>query len=295
MRNLANRRLQRALESNRLRDVQAALDAGAEVNGVNEGGDTPLLIACEKGREKAISLLLEAGADIKVTNRLGWSVLSTAVLSGSARCVKLILKHLRRSSDPGMAVRAMLDCRNSDGHQALHVACRYGGTNALEIATELLRAGADTGTHAGMPQVIAEAIYSQNRQLIERLLQHGAALDVTNADSLSALHLAVISRKVGSVRILVELGAALNQRDSAGDTPLLMAVKKGGQPFDDIAKMLVEAGADTHATDAGGQDPYSYVTDPGMIAMMRAGEARRSLGKALGAVPEGYPRIPAAI
>lgn len=53
-----------ALDGN-LKCVQHLLNAGADVNAVDEGGCTPLHVAAERGYEAVVNLLLEKGASIE--------------------------------------------------------------------------------------------------------------------------------------------------------------------------------------------------------------------------------------
>ena len=58
--------------------VELALDAGADVNGINERGDTALHIAASRRLDDVITLLAERGATLDVRNTRGQTPLGVA-------------------------------------------------------------------------------------------------------------------------------------------------------------------------------------------------------------------------
>lgn len=65
-------------------------DAKADVNAVNDRGDTPLMCAVRVNQKDTISVLLAAGADLSITNKRGETALSLAI----GEC-KEILQHTK--------------------------------------------------------------------------------------------------------------------------------------------------------------------------------------------------------
>lgn len=61
-------------------DVQALIDAGADVNLPGDMGNTPLHYAAMSGRIDVVELLINAGAMIAATNELGQTALRVAQL-----------------------------------------------------------------------------------------------------------------------------------------------------------------------------------------------------------------------
>ena len=51
--------------------VEFLVKCGANVNGLNDYGETPLYAACLEGHEKIVECLVKGGAEINLTNRLG--------------------------------------------------------------------------------------------------------------------------------------------------------------------------------------------------------------------------------
>ncbi|HID46111.1 MAG TPA: hypothetical protein EYP34_10190 [Chromatiaceae bacterium] len=132
-----------------------------------------------------------------------------------------------------------------DGHAPLHVAVRKG---RIAITRLLIKEGVDvnikdTKGHTAM----YHAVFTANPRIADLLLEAGANLDAT------ALLLEIVQQGIKereAIRYLVNHGANLEVRDSNGDTPLLIAIRKGNHK---LAKHLVNFGANVTVTDAGGK------------------------------------------
>lgn len=74
------------------REIRVLLDHHAEVHVRNKGGDTPLLIAVKHGNLQAVAMLLQAGAEINGQNE-GYTSLMVASLRGYTGIVKLLINN----------------------------------------------------------------------------------------------------------------------------------------------------------------------------------------------------------
>ena len=73
-----------------LESVRLHLDSGAPVNGTDDKGRSPLILAASKGRIDICRLLLEAGADLALKDSEGNDALATALSRGQAEVVDLL-------------------------------------------------------------------------------------------------------------------------------------------------------------------------------------------------------------
>jgi uncharacterized protein len=71
--------------------VKFLVGAGANVNAVNEFGDTPLIDVAELGNSEIVEILLKHGANPNATSTNQVSVLHAGVRSGNAHLVELLL------------------------------------------------------------------------------------------------------------------------------------------------------------------------------------------------------------
>ena len=144
-----------------------------------------------------------------------------------------------------------------------------------ELATQRLASGETP---------LMAALYRGHHDIVQALLEHGAATDIFAAaatgrggplriglidgadvnavafDGWTALHLAAFFGHVDAARILVEAGADIQaiSANSLRNTPLHAAV---AGKHADVALFLLEHGADPHAVDAGGYTPLRMAAE----------------------------------
>jgi ankyrin repeat protein len=121
--------LLKAAQAGSTADVEAALKAGADVDAVDESGNTALSIAAAGGHEAVAQALLAAKADPDRANGAGLSPLMRAAAQGRDAIVKALL-----------AARADVAATDGRGRTALVHAARSGSVATVKA---LLAAGAD--------------------------------------------------------------------------------------------------------------------------------------------------------
>ncbi len=62
----------------------------ADVNGRDENGNTPLILAAQNGHNEVIMALLAAKADVRAKNNQGQTALDLAAAGGHDECVRLL-------------------------------------------------------------------------------------------------------------------------------------------------------------------------------------------------------------
>ncbi|MDJ0970287.1 MAG: ankyrin repeat domain-containing protein [Kiloniellales bacterium] len=71
--------------------AKGAVEAGAQLQEVDESGEPPLLIAALAGHKEVVVLLLDAGADIHAGNKGGLTALHAAAYGGHADIVRVLI------------------------------------------------------------------------------------------------------------------------------------------------------------------------------------------------------------
>ncbi|MDR2216527.1 MAG: ankyrin repeat domain-containing protein, partial [Nevskiaceae bacterium] len=211
--------------------AQALLKRGANPNARNDYGSTPLQEAAERGDPALVKMLLQAGADKESANDEGQTALMTVARTGNVEAAQLLIK-------AGANVNAVEGWR---GQTALMWAAAQGNP---EIVRLLIRSGAKVDTISTIRQwerrVTAEP-RPQNRP----------------PGGFTALLLAAREGCAACAQALIEGKAKLNLTDPENITPLLMAVLNARF---DVAKVLIEAGADVNRWDSWGRAPlYSTI------------------------------------
>jgi cytochrome c len=147
--------------------LAAALNAGADVNGMS-GGATPLYFAAARGHLEATKLLVTHGADVNIKTKFG-----SPLMAASARDTpELVILLLSNGADPN----ADLDSRT-----ALHVAAERG---CLGCVKALVDAGANVNaqqrTGSGLLTLVATplhlAIKNGHSDVADYLVSHGVIL-----------------------------------------------------------------------------------------------------------------------
>ena len=101
------------------------IEAGADVNSVNQNGATPIWKAARSGNDKNVDFLFKKGADV---NTVGTTLIAAA-RSRSKRCIQLLLK-------AGVHVNSV----NKTGNNALTIYIKKNGRKDSKLALLLLAA-----------------------------------------------------------------------------------------------------------------------------------------------------------
>lgn len=166
---------------------------GAQVNAVDEWGNTALLLAAREGDLETARALLRAGAD--VNGRAGpFTPLGQAALRGHSHMVRLLLRG-----------GAQVDATGLNEHTPLMNAVKL---NHPEVVSLLLKAGANPQvkdrTGAGLLLV---AINDNLPQVLAVLLSHGMDPNQPDADGLTPLYWAHQLKREALAAQLLKAGA----------------------------------------------------------------------------------------
>ena len=264
--------------------VRTLLAAGAKTSITTRvGGLTPLFIAAQKGSARIVEALLKAGEQANEKNSNGTTVLMMAAASGNADSVRLLIAN-------GAQVNAV---ENTNGQTALMFAAALNRDKAVQA---LLRAGADpkittkavrftklfvddngntipppgsaaaatpgvagAGSTATAPAAAANAAANGKSEERPRARNGGGSAGATVQGGMTALHFAAREGGIESVRALIAGGADVNEVTTADQTtPLVEALINGRL---DIAKLLLDQGANANLANADGMNPLYAVVD----------------------------------
>ena len=213
--------------------LQLLLEAGADVNQPDEGGNPPLAYV---GTDAALCRkLLEAGANPACTLKMKKASLLTLFLNDKAEEVLTML--LAAGADPNGA--------DEDGNGLLHVAALYGSAAACRA---LLAAGANVnvctnersaeGEKSGRPVLTALDIALMNMRFeAARVLKEAGG--ETRNPKLTPLYLACFFGDEAELSKLIAAGADVHKPLTDTMTPLEMAAYAGHV---NVCELLLKAG-----------------------------------------------------
>jgi hypothetical protein len=223
--------LQWAVFAGDVAEVRRLIDLGADVTLANDYGATPMSLAAEVANTEILKLLLDAGADVESPNADGMTSLLAVARTGNVEAATLLL-------DRGAAIEA----REAFGGQTpLMWAAARRHPAMIEL---LLARGAkidersavrDYQRHVqaeGRPKSLdtggfTPLLYAARENClacVDVLLAHGADIDLPDPDGVSPLHVAIMNANWDLAKRLIEAGADVNQWDIYGEAPLFTAV-----------------------------------------------------------------------
>lgn len=239
-----------AARVDRLDIMNALVEAGADVNAVGIGG-TALIAASREGAGDAMKWLLRHGAEVDVRDGRGSTALLVALMSGNSAGARVLL-------DAG----ANPNATNLDGYSPLSFAQSHGVSAPL--LTELLaRAGgvvAEQGADTPSAVDNSDIVFAVNAGDVDAVRQLIAAdktcVFATDGMGIGVLSTACYDGNVEIVKLLLDNGASVAERDDTERTPLHFAVE--AENSDVIIPLLLDAGADVNAKDEDGNTPLLH-------------------------------------
>lgn len=221
------------------KSAKRLLRSGADANAANDYGITPLTLACNNRSFALVETLLDGGAD---PNAAMWSGVTPLMLAAKTGELKI----LRALIDADGDVSAREPRR---GQTALMWAISFGYPDAARM---LIESGADitartTRLNEDFQSMEIEA-YTQN-------------VPGTAQGGYTALMFAARQGDTATARLLLDRGAEVNAESNADGAVLVIASAAG---HEDLALMLLGAGADPAGTDAGGMTALHYAMRDGL-------------------------------
>ncbi|KAK7110344.1 serine/threonine-protein phosphatase 6 regulatory ankyrin repeat subunit C-like [Littorina saxatilis] len=178
------------------RNLISALEKdGVSMSILDSALDTPLLRAMKCGNRGAVDALLYTRCDINATDRYSSTCLIYAAQHDERETVKTILQQFSKTVN--------LDKTDYANYTALaYAACG----NNFQLCSLLLNAGARPDVNSTSPLFLAVSNNASDA-LIQLLISHGASVNVSNSDGLTALAAAAKTRRPNIVFLLIESGA----------------------------------------------------------------------------------------
>jgi ankyrin repeat protein len=225
----------------------------ADINNIDNEGNTPLLIASLYGNLKCINFLIENCSDIEITNKLGNTSLSLASHNGYINCIKYLIEK-----------GANIEHNNNMNNTPLLLASQKDHIECLKF---LIKKGAHLN-HINKNGDTALLLASKfgNLECIKLLFENFAKVNILNNDGNTALSLAATFGKVVCVNFLIANCFNVNHINNYGNTPLLLASIGG---YIECIKLLFKNGANINYINKDGLSSLSFASSGGHIESIK--------------------------
>ncbi len=264
-----------AVEQHDLDTAKKLAERGVNLNLTDKVASWMLNYSIGKSDSWLFDFLLSKGVNPNTVDESGMTPLIFALMREDYKSADKLITlmdpaHLSFVSEKsGSALELAFKSGNSDlaqkimaqGVLAENVFSRlslYEQKNIHELK-DLVAKGADIHqkTYQGL-YPIHLAVLSKNLDAMKVLMDAGAKLNVTDADGNGLLHTAAYLNQVKMVDLMVA-SLPVDVRNNAGETPLLRTTSK------DVAKILIDKGAKINAETSQGKHLISHVLDSRLI------------------------------
>ncbi|KAJ3498956.1 hypothetical protein NLG97_g718 [Lecanicillium saksenae] len=245
--------LHRAAADGQLDFVKYLLEAGAKLDVKTKDGDSVLITACS-GKEdthvEVVRFLIAAGQDCDAGSPDGRRTpLRNAIRQGNLKMTRLLIEH-------GATVNTSL----LSGQSVLHEAAASGSVALLDL---LLSYGYSLATATGGANgdsiLHSAADNGQEETVLAIAIQVPELIDKPNALGESPLQRAVLKQHIAVVKLLCDLGAALNQvKEQTRETLMHLAARSDPSISNgELIKYLSDCGVPVYSQTHDGLTPLT--------------------------------------
>ncbi len=246
------------------------LEQGADIEAEDIGGNRPLHLAVALNLPEIVELLLKQGADVNAKARYGRTPIMFSVVDPSLKLYDMLIKYGASPLD-----------KDIEESTLLHYAATNSNIPMINLLTSQINVNS-TNIKGETP--LHFAAWKGDLETINALLEQGANLNIPNKEGLYPVDYAALSNHLDVVKVLLDKGAEFSKKDynllhhasALGDlelvkklvplvdinskdkdllTPLHYAI---WNKHINVAKYLLEKGADPEAKDLWGQTPKDY-------------------------------------
>ena len=196
----------------------------------DKNGHTAVTIACQFADVETVKLLKELGATINQTGEYNRNGLFCAIVSGK----KDVIEYLHTQNNQ------LIHAKDKNDDTAITLACEFANVEIVKLLVKLDADINQTGKNGqnGLLKAVASKTDGISDKIIKYLNSRNAQLiharDV-NKETAITLGCKSPHTNFDTIKLLVDLGADVNQTGKDGKTGLLIAAKNG---YLDIIKLL---------------------------------------------------------
>ncbi|HTV80982.1 MAG TPA: ankyrin repeat domain-containing protein [Steroidobacteraceae bacterium] len=235
--------LQWAVFKGDIAEAKRLLAAGANPNAMNDYGVDAMQLAADAGNTELLRLLLKAGANPNSVNADGETVLHLVARAGDLEAAKLLVNAgAQVEARERFGGQTPLMWATARRHPALveFLASKGADVNARGAVRDYRRVATAESRAKHLDRggftPLMYAARENCRECVEILLKHRADVSLPGPDGMPPLSIAMMNGNWDIAKRLIEAGADVNQWDIFGQGPLNVAIVnfrvRGDNPLD---------------------------------------------------------------
>ena len=242
-------------------DILLALvnEFGCDINTNKKHGNTLLHEACRNGQLEVVRKLIGLGADVDKKNHNGDTPMLVAAKENHDDVLLALI------SEFGCDI----DTNDQHGNTLLHLACRNG---ELGIIRKLIGFGAwaalENKNHNGNTPMLVAALNNHFDVVVALISEFGCDINTNDKHGNTLLHGVCRHWKLGMVRWLITMGAAVDKKNRDGLSPVLVAAKN--DHADVVLALVSEFGCDVNIKNVNGKTLLHIACETGDMNLAQA-------------------------
>jgi ankyrin repeat protein len=224
--------LQRAVFATNVAEVKRLLATGADVKQPNAYGVTPMSLAAETGNAPIIQMLLAAGADVESPTGDGQTALMSVARTGNVEAAALLISKgakVNAAEKFGGQTALMWAAARHHPEMVKLLASKGADVNARAIVRNFERhitvEQRYKNMHTGGLTPLLYAVRENCKACVEALIAHKVNILLPDPDGMAPLTLAMMNGNWDIAKRLLDAGADVNQWDIYGQSPLHVAIE----------------------------------------------------------------------
>lgn len=263
-----------AAEQSNLQLAKLLLQNEANVDRVGKTCESPLHKSVEKQYISMIELLLKYNADVSILHHGKYTLLFTAITHKWSEGLKFLLSRKHGNNDvnvPCNEQTLLALAADMDYAEAIKLLLSYGANVNLLPNQENVQENKEKQEVKKEQQATKTALmYASekcHRRAVERLLEEGADINLTNEDKSSALHYALFNSDIDGVKriktcdVLLRYKASPKIKNKFGVSPFYYAIRRKTLP---ITEAFLRSGARANDEEEHGENSLHYLITRGM-------------------------------
>jgi ankyrin repeat protein len=244
----------KCLRTDRLLSIVSLLiEYGSDIELKDKFGRTPLHLAVELRKLEVAKFLVITGANVNSVTENYSTPLLAALVNVDVASIRYLLGH-----------GAKADVKNSKNESSLHVAIRAIDDNKIRYNVVQLLLACRVKINDGdfeKSTALHLALIKEDFSLFYLLISRGSLINLKNSYGYSPLYIAVARNLLEEAKILLKLGANVNDSDNCKVTILVEAVEQANE---DMIRLLLK-----HNANVSDKNSVLVAADNGNVGIMK--------------------------